>query len=54
MNLVLRIAFGALCAFFGLTGSVAAADYPTHPVKWVVPYPPGGTTDVIARIIAIS
>ncbi len=29
-----------------------AVDYPTKPVKWVVPYPPGGTTDVLARIIA--
>ncbi len=33
-------------------GSVAAADYPVRPVKWVVPYPPGGTTDVLARIMA--
>jgi tripartite-type tricarboxylate transporter receptor subunit TctC len=33
-------------------GAVPAADYPTHPVKWVVPYPPAGTTDVLARIVA--
>jgi tripartite-type tricarboxylate transporter receptor subunit TctC len=30
----------------------AAEDYPTKPVKWVVAYPPGGTTDILARIIA--
>ena len=32
-------------------GSVSAADYPTRPVKWVVGYPPGGATDIIARLI---
>ena len=32
--------------------AVRAADYPVRPVKWVVPYPPAGTTDVLARIVA--
>jgi tripartite-type tricarboxylate transporter receptor subunit TctC len=47
-----RFAAIVLFAVFAGIGTASAADYPARPVKWVVPYPPGGTTDVLARIIA--
>ena len=47
------LAFSTL-GLLSLTGNAQAqaSDYPNRPIKWVVPYPPGGTTDVLARIVA--
>jgi tripartite-type tricarboxylate transporter receptor subunit TctC len=49
-----RRRFVQLCvaAGFGLWASIAAAAYPDRPVKLIIPYPPGGATDIIGRIIA--
>jgi tripartite-type tricarboxylate transporter receptor subunit TctC len=41
-----------LIAFTLSNEAVQAADYPAGPVKIVVPYPPGGPTDFIGRVIA--
>jgi len=41
----------ALTAFAGVTG-VQAQTYPSRQVTIVVPFPPGGSTDVVGRIMA--
>jgi tripartite-type tricarboxylate transporter receptor subunit TctC len=47
-KLVAALAF--LCAAAVLPAA-AESDYPAKPIKWVVPYPPGGTTDLLARLM---
>ncbi len=42
----------AAAGFGGLPLPAAAQDYPNKPIKLIVPYPPGGATDVIGRVMA--
>jgi tripartite-type tricarboxylate transporter receptor subunit TctC len=49
-----RAAIGLIAMGFSACLSVTGAlaqDYPSRPVKWVVGYPAGGATDILARLI---
>jgi tripartite-type tricarboxylate transporter receptor subunit TctC len=45
------IAASLLIAVLGASTCAAADDYPARSIKWVVGYPAGGTTDILARLI---
>lgn len=47
---LLRILLAAVA--LAVAGVAAADDYPSRPVRILVPYPPGGASDVTARILA--
>src|ERR1700744_1746898 len=50
----LRAAIIATICLGGLAGAQPAlsADYPNHPVRWLIGFAPGGPVDVVARIMA--
>ena len=49
-TLILSLA-GATAAL-ALVGPAAAQAWPNRPIKWIVPFPPGGPTDIFSRSVA--
>ena len=53
MNRRLSLLTGSVCVVLSVTSSAAwAQNYPNKVIKLQVPFAPGGTTDIVARVIA--
>lgn len=51
-RLVSTLLAGATLACIAAPGLAQAQDYPSKPVRMVLPFPPGGVTDLLARALA--
>ena len=50
-HLIAASALAALSAALP-QAALAQSDYPSKPIKIIVPFPPGGTSDVMGRMVA--
>ena len=53
LNRALGVFAALACTLAGLCGA-SAADYPNRPITLVVPYPPAGGVDAMARVVAVK
>jgi tripartite-type tricarboxylate transporter receptor subunit TctC len=51
-SVLIKAMVTSLGALLALTAVAAAQDYPTKPVRLIIPFPPGGSNDVVGRVFA--
>lgn len=50
--MIIRFLLAACLCGLPLSGIAQVSDYPKRPLRMVVPYPPGGSTDIVGRLVA--
>jgi len=43
----------AVCLLFGFVAGACAQTWPAKPIRWILPFPPGGPADVTARQVGV-
>ena len=52
MSVSIRSVLAATAMLVAALGANAQSDWPNRPLKWVVPFAPGGPTDSISRVLS--
>ena len=52
-SLRIAAAGSAIIAAFSMASAALAQAYPTKPIRMIAPFPPGGGTDILSRLLAV-